>query len=248
MNNILVIGDSCKDIYVYGSCDRVAPDAPVPVFVPSYKSENFGMAANVFQNIVALKCSADIKTNQLFVEKARYVDEKTNHMFIRIDSGEECIGRIPNLSIDTFKDYKIVVISDYDKGFLLEEDIQFICENHPLVFIDTKKTIGNFLKDCTYLKINKQEYEASGDFINENKWCYEKLIATLGKDGCMHKNKIHSVEEVEIKDVSGAGDSFLAGLCVNYLETQNIEQAIEYANKCASQVVQKKGVTTINEI
>ena len=64
----------------------------------------------------------------------------------------------------------------------------------------------------------------------------------------MHKNKIHAVEEVEIKDVSGAGDSFLAGLCVNYLETQNIEQAIEYANKCASQVVQKKGVTTINEI
>ena len=247
MSKILVIGDSCKDVYIYGSCDRVAPDAPVPVFVPAYQHQNFGMAANVFQNIVSLKCPATIKSNQLFVEKARYVDEKTNHMFIRIDSGEEAISRIADLSLDTFKDYELVVISDYDKGFLLEEDIEFICKNHPLVFIDTKKTIGSFLKDCSFLKINKQEYEASGDFINDHKWCYEKLIATLGKDGCMYKNQIYAVDDVEIKDASGAGDTFLAGLCVNYLETKNIEEAINYANRCASQVVQRKGVTTINE-
>ena len=29
-----------------------------------------------------------------------------------------------------------IVISDYDKGFLNEEDIQWICENNNNVFID----------------------------------------------------------------------------------------------------------------
>jgi len=27
----LVIGDSCTDRFVYGSCDRLCPEAPVPV-------------------------------------------------------------------------------------------------------------------------------------------------------------------------------------------------------------------------
>ena len=28
---VLVVGDSCKDVHVYGECDRMCPDAPVPV-------------------------------------------------------------------------------------------------------------------------------------------------------------------------------------------------------------------------
>ena len=44
----------------------------------------------------------------------------------------------------------------------------------------------------------------------------------------------------------GAGDTFLAALCVNFLKTKKIEEAIDYANKCATIVVQKKGVTTVN--
>ncbi len=44
---VLVIGDSCKDVFVYGSCDRMAPAAPVPVFIPQYLKDNKGMAGNV---------------------------------------------------------------------------------------------------------------------------------------------------------------------------------------------------------
>ena len=31
---ILVIGDSCKDIFIYGDIVRIAPEAPVPVIKP----------------------------------------------------------------------------------------------------------------------------------------------------------------------------------------------------------------------
>ena len=42
--SILVIGDSCIDIFIYGDIDRVCPEAPVPVFKPTSQTENPGMA------------------------------------------------------------------------------------------------------------------------------------------------------------------------------------------------------------
>ena len=51
MSKVLVIGDSCKDIYLYGNADRICPDAPVPVFVPSFRRENKGMSGNVYENV-----------------------------------------------------------------------------------------------------------------------------------------------------------------------------------------------------
>ena len=51
--NVLVIGDSCKDVFVYGRCDRLAPDGPIPVFVPLYSKANRGMAGNVYENLLS---------------------------------------------------------------------------------------------------------------------------------------------------------------------------------------------------
>ena len=54
--NILLIGDTCEDIYVYGRVDRISPEAPVPVFVPLYNIHKDGMAGNVCKNLEALGC------------------------------------------------------------------------------------------------------------------------------------------------------------------------------------------------
>ena len=51
------------------------------------------------------------------------------------------------------------------------------------------------------------------------------------------------MDRVNIKDVSGAGDTFLAGLVYSYLESKDIYKAIEDANKYATEVVQQRGVT-----
>jgi D-beta-D-heptose 7-phosphate kinase/D-beta-D-heptose 1-phosphate adenosyltransferase len=248
MSKILIIGDGCKDVHVYGRCERLAPDAPVPVFIPNYEKRNLGMAGNVYQNIVSLGCPAILKTNNLVIEKKRYVHEETNHMFLRIDSGEANVERISDLSEEFLSDFNLVIISDYNKGYLLEEDIQFICENHPLVFIDTKKVIGDYCKDCKYIKINKNEYNASKEFIDNSEWAQKKVIVTLGSKGCMLNGTMYPVEKVEIKDLCGAGDTFMAGLCVNFMNTKDIHKAIDYANQCATEVVQLKGVNTINGI
>ena len=141
MSNILVIGDGCKDVYIYGKSIRLAPDAPVPVFIPLYEKSNLGMAGNVYQNIISMGCPAVLRTNTSIIEKKRYFHEETNHMFLRVDTGELNIERVQGLTKEFIEQFDLVVISDYNKGFLSEEDIRFICENHELVFIDTKKNI-----------------------------------------------------------------------------------------------------------
>lgn len=241
---VLVIGDGCTDRFIYGISVRLCPDAPVPVFTPVDTIEVGGMAKNVQANIISLNLSCDILCQPEPVEKTRYVDKKTNHTFIRIDTGENSITRISNMDLDALSHYDAIAISDYDKGFLHESDIQFICENHSSVFVDTKKHINSFCSSARFVKINEIEYENSKHTIVDDRFS-DNLIVTLGSKGCVYKDVVYPVDKVEIKDMSGAGDTFMAGLIVEYLRTDDVTAAIKFANICATDVVQKKGVSTV---
>jgi len=240
--DILIIGESCRDIYVYCDTTRLCPDMPVPVLNIQNQIENSGMAKNVQRNILSINNSCDIITNHNWtnITKTRYVHEKTNHMFFRVDSNE-LVKPIDINKIDF--NYKLIVISDYNKGFLSNHDIELICSKHDCVFIDTKKILGSWANNAKYIKINDYEYQRSKHNIDVN--LFNKVIRTLGGDGCEYQNKRYPVDEVEVKDASGAGDSFMAALVVEYINTNNIESAIKFANEKASEVVKHKGVTII---
>ena len=62
--SILVIGESCLDVFTYGECNRMCPEAPVPVFNPIDVVENGGMAMNVYNNLIKMGTQVDIITNQ----------------------------------------------------------------------------------------------------------------------------------------------------------------------------------------
>jgi ribokinase len=69
------------------------------------------------------------------------------------------------------------------------------------------------------------------------------LVVTLGKDGARYGTKVYPAPEVEIADVTGAGDTFLAALCVEYLRTDgDMQQAIEFAIQASAVTVQHMGV------
>jgi bifunctional ADP-heptose synthase (sugar kinase/adenylyltransferase) len=214
MKKILVIGDSCKDVFVYCHAQRLAPDLPIPILDVIEETENPGMAANVARNIKAVYEESDLITNEGWelVTKTRYMHGKTNHAFIRIDSKHPVLhGDVSSIPLS---DYDIIAISDYHKGFLTEADIQYICENHACVFMDTKKQLGA--------------------------WANE------GENGAFHRGTHYPVsEKVEVKDTSGAGDSFYAALIVNYAETGDIGKAIDFANECARRAVEQRGVSLI---
>ncbi|MDH5457636.1 MAG: PfkB family carbohydrate kinase, partial [Nitrospinota bacterium] len=51
---ILVLGDLILDHYIWGTVNRVSPEAPVPVVHVNSESYRMGGAANVYHNIVTL--------------------------------------------------------------------------------------------------------------------------------------------------------------------------------------------------
>ncbi len=59
---VFVIGDAMLDCYWKGSIDRISPEAPVPVFSVSSKTEKLGGAANVALNCVALGAQVSLFT------------------------------------------------------------------------------------------------------------------------------------------------------------------------------------------
>ena len=178
-------------------------------------------------------------------------------MVLRVDKHDYCdrikIKRLQGITNNKFTSYGLtgiidkidaIIVSDYCKGFLEESDIEHICKYNKNVFVDTKKKLGKWIKDADFIKINELEYKKNHELLSD-KGFEEKLIVTLGSKGCRYKDKVFNVKEVPVKDVSGAGDTFIAGLVRGYLDTNNIESAIEFAQKCTTHVVQKHGVATV---
>lgn len=242
MTKVQVIGESCKDIFVYCDAVRLAPDLPVPVLQEIHTETNPGMAANVLRNIQSRSINAELITNNDWEEitKTRYMHDSSNHMFFRVDTPHK-IARIDSDSLKI--DADLVVISDYNKGFLSESDIEKICNSHPLVFLDTKKILGKWAEKASFIKINDFEYQNSLRYLNEE--LKNKIIHTRGPNGCDYQGQNYEVDRYEIRDTSGAGDSFLAALVVEYIRTSDISTSIREANIAASRVVTTRGVGVI---
>jgi D-beta-D-heptose 7-phosphate kinase/D-beta-D-heptose 1-phosphate adenosyltransferase len=242
MSQITIIGESCLDVFVYCDAIRLAPDLPVPVLQEIHIETNPGMAANVQRNINARSVSTTLVTNKNWNEviKRRYMHDGSNHMFFRVDTPHN-IARLDIRELELKAD--VIVISDYNKGYLSESDIEFICNSHPLVFLDTKKVLGAWAEKASFIKINHFEYMNSKSQLTNT--LSQKIIHTRGSEGCDFQGKNYPVEKIEIRDTSGAGDSFMAALVVEFLNTSNIEDSIIAANYAASRVVKTRGVGVI---
>ncbi|MFA5366478.1 MAG: PfkB family carbohydrate kinase [Dehalococcoidia bacterium] len=254
MKKVLVIGDSCLDMFIYGNCSRLCPEAPVPIFNPLKTVGNGGMAINVYENLKALGVQCDILTNDLRPVKTRYVDEVSNQMLLRVDQ-KDSIFPMKREDLDKLdlNDYDAIVISDYNKGFLSIEDIVYISNNHSLTFMDSKKRIYGWCDYITHIKINQKEFLQNEGYLIDH---YPgDLIVTEGRlgatryyddDGEIKNESFPILEEHDVRDLSGAGDTFLAALVAKYLENSDICEAIRFANKCAAWVVTQKGVVVID--
>lgn len=249
---VLIIGDHCSDQYAYCDISRLCPEAPVPVLQFKYSVGTPGMAGNVSRNLECLNVSVELKCNEERITKTRYVDEYSGQMVMRLDENDTC-ARIHQPWIEYFiehsqwEKYDAIIISDYNKGFLLTEDIKRLCDHivDIPIFLDTKKILGSWADNVTFIKINHSEYKNNSHIFYKNSKLKSKTIITKGPHGCEYQGKSYPTKQVPVKDVSGAGDTFLAGLVTEYIKTKNIETAINFAQECTTIVVQKPGVSTI---
>ncbi|WP_169719428.1 D-glycero-beta-D-manno-heptose-7-phosphate kinase [Olivibacter sitiensis] len=115
-SNIIVIGDVMIDHYIYGKCERISPEAPVPIVNQTKESYTLGGAGNVIENLGAFGipafllsiCGDDNSAHRLDTllqakaadsyflarDKERPTTVKTrilagNHQMLRID--RECV-------------------------------------------------------------------------------------------------------------------------------------------------------------
>ena len=236
---VLLIGDSCEDRYFYGDVKRLNPEAPVPILEYKRGVTSKGMVWNVRENLISFGVEVYTSTHPEEIIKTRYIDEKSNQQIMRYD--EE--PTIEPLSFDFPTEwnnlYDVLVISDYNKGFLTTEKIFELTSRFVgPVFIDSKKT--NLPPDA-YIKINELEHERMA-YCN-----YENLIITRGGKGAEYKGDLYPAEKVNVFDVVGAGDTFLAALTYGYLKYGTIEKAIPLANKAAAVAVSHRGTYVLTK-
>ena len=233
---VLLIGDSCTDVFVYGDVKRLNPEAPVPILEPKREKRTEGMAWNVYNNLNALGVYIDMITQDEDITKTRYIHETSNQQILRLDE-EPKVTPLDDEVLDG--KYDALVISDYDKGFITQTKLFELCNNFDgPIFIDTKKIAvpGN-----AFIKVNEYEFKKITHFIPDN------MVITKGGEGTEYKGKLYPAEKVKVFDVVGAGDTFLAALTYGYLKYGSIEEAIPLANKAAAIAVSHTGTYVLGD-
>ena len=232
--NVLLIGDSCLDEYHYGTVERISPEAPVPILKITRTETKPGMAANVKDNLEALGIEVDFLTGGIRSIKKRFIDERSKQHIIRVDEDK------PNPPFNAWRDslaynqYDAVIISDYDKGFITYDNVSAVRSQFKgPIFIDSKKRDLAQFEGC-FVKVNELERSLAISSCTD-------MITTLGGQGAEYQGKQYLAPKVEVVDVCGAGDTFLAALAYKFLETNNIDQAIKFAIRAGSLTVEHSG-------
>jgi len=161
-------------------------------------------------------------------------------MFLRVDEGEDTISQFKwSMDIDVvLAQADIVIVSDYNKGFLTNADLKEIGRKAKLSILDSKRKLTNdVVNSFSFVKLNESEHANNPDLTTDN------IITTLGKRGAEYKGVIYeSPNPQDTIDVSGAGDTFTAAFIVKYYQLQDEPAAIKFANRKSAEVVSKRGV------
>ena len=245
---IVVIGEKCEDIFTYGKVTRINPEAPSPVFVISHIENLKGMAHNVFANLsdiinfTGLDVSLEFFCQTNPIVKTRFVEEQHNYILLRVDKEDKVDHvEITDYMISEIEDADIVIVSDYCKGYLNEQDLMKISGHAKCSFLDTKKALGNWAQLFTWIKINMPEFKNDSHdfaFMQDAK----NIIITDGKNGAWLNEKHFKTEHADIIDITGAGDTFLSALVYGWYISNDINKSIRFANAIATESVKRKGV------
>jgi len=147
---IMVIGDLMIDHYLWGSCERISPEAPVPIVEIESESMVLGGAGNVINNLKTMgarlrvvsvigddenakhmRLLLDKYEDRLFVQAGRKTSKKSRliaqkHQVVRFDneSKEDITRELEDKILEYYEtaiiDVDIVLLSDYGKGVLTD--------------------------------------------------------------------------------------------------------------------------------
>jgi len=249
---VLIIGDAFIDVWRYYRKVKENPEQP-GTFVYKFIDERecvggVSNTAHAFRYIEP-EIEIQLEHNEMRPRKVRF---ETDDGMLRIDDEENL--RLPQIY---FKDsYDAIIISDYNKGCVTEKLMKKLKNKFSGVpiFVDTKPENYGWYKDVFCVTPNYKEleqlYPKETDIVKSAKRLSKEInsnvIVTLGENGCLLVNDSKDMtipyEGIFANkvNVSGAGDVFLASLCINFLKTKNLKTATDQANKNAALSVENQ--------
>tara|TARA_Y200000002_G_C22620231_1_gene637840 strand:- start:112 stop:1011 length:900 start_codon:yes stop_codon:yes gene_type:complete len=212
--------------------------------------------------------------NKIFIQNSSCTTKKrifnNSKMVLRID--DDCnisfnkseISKIKNFITKNIFKFKILIISDYNKGLinkkLYSEVTRIFNLNNKIVITNPKKRQIKFYDGCDIIIPNQMEFD---NFfkkkINLNskiKILFRKiknlkhLIVTRGHKNLIYKKnqkkiKLFKINKVIPSDVTGASDTFIATLSFMILRGKSVNFAIEKAILASKKIIQKKYTSLI---
>jgi len=245
---VLVIGDIILDEYIYGTSTRLSPEAPVPVVTQNEIKETIGGAGLVYENLRSLGVNAALYDyDQPKSIKTRVMCD--GHYITRIDKdyyadGYEILEDLRGLD---FSIYDYVVLSDYNKGVLdFAEEIIAMANSAGCYTIVDPKRPAQYYKDAWLVKPNGAEFEGLGF----TKWLGNIITTNASKPVIAEIDKQYytvPVDPVEVSDVTGAGDCFLAAFVYALTKGYDYQKALELSVKGSTESVKHVGTYILKE-
>lgn len=246
MSRVLVIGDVIIDKYIYGTSERLSPEAPVPVVKYIRSEERLGGAGLVYENLVSLGVDVEL----LDLSNPRSVKTRVicdGHYVTRIDEDYQTVGAWESIKDKDFSGYEYVILSDYNKGALdnAYQIIQHINSFGCKVIVDPKRQAMHY-EGAWLVKPNGKEFKE----LRFDQWNGNIIITRADKPVEAIINDVKYVvfpQPVEVSDVTGAGDCFLAAFVYALVNGKDYMDALEIANKAATVSVTHVGTYLLSK-
>lgn len=245
---VLVFGDVIVDKYIYGTSTRISPEAPVPVVTFQEEKESLGGAGLVYENLKSLGVDATLlQTDQPRSVKTRVICD--GHYVTRIDDDKDANSNavLANVLRSDFSQWDYVILSDYDKGVLdnAKQIIAHINSQGPKIIVDPKRYAHDY-EGAWLVKPNNSEYtkfefdEWQGNIITTD--AGHSVSATID-----NMEYTIPVEQVEVSDVTGAGDCFLAAFVYALTKGYSHKKCLEIAVNASTQSVKHTGTYVLTK-
>ena len=243
---VLVIGDVIIDKYIYGTSERISPEAPVPVVKYQSEVETLGGAGLVYKNLKSLGVDVTLfETKQPSSIKTRVICD--GHYITRIDNDKDADSNavLTNVLKSDFSQWDYVILSDYDKGVLdnAKQIIAHINSQGPKVIVDPKRYAHEY-EGAWLVKPNNSEYTK----FEFDEWQGNIITTDAGHSVSATIDNIEytiPVEQVEVSDVTGAGDCFLAAFVYGLTKEYTYEKCLQLAVKGSTEAVTHVGTYTL---
>jgi D-beta-D-heptose 7-phosphate kinase/D-beta-D-heptose 1-phosphate adenosyltransferase len=245
---VSIIGDIIIDKYIYGTSTRLSPEAPVPVVTQERIVETQGGAGLVFKNLQSLGVDVDL-FDYYYPKSTKTRVLCDGHYITRIDddviADSELI--LENILKKDFSEYTYVVLSDYNKG-VLEHSKDIIAHLNSFnckVIVDPKRHASCY-EGAWLVKPNGSEFEGLGF----TKWLGNIITTNAASPVIAEIDKQYytiPVDPVEVSDVTGAGDCFLAGFVYALTKGYDYESSIKLAVQGSTESVKHVGTYILKE-